>query len=308
MAETIAVHPTAVIGKGVVLGPGTTVGPFAVIEDGVVLGRDNKVWAQAYIASGTTLGDRNQVHPGAIIGHLPQDVGFKPETETFTRIGNDNVLREHCQVHRATKPGQATTIGNGCLLMALTHVAHDCTVGNNVILVNQASLPGHCSVGDRVIMSGFTGIHQFCRIGRFAFVSALSVSNKDLPPFFIYGGRPALAESVNVVGLRRAGISRETRDEIRKAYKLLYRSGLPIKEALARMEAELSSPEVAELIAFCRASKRGIAVSAASGQDTLSEKRWRRGARLRAHGATEPLVDEEGDPLEGEEEDGGAPL
>ena len=302
MAETIAVHPTAVIGKDVVLGPGTTVGPYAVIEDGVVLGRDNKVWAQAYIASGTTLGDRNQVHPGAILGHLPQDVSFKPETPTFTRIGDDNVFREHCQVHRATKPGQATTIGNGCLLMALTHVAHDCAVGNNVILVNQASLPGHCSVGDRVIMSGFTGIHQFCRIGRLAFVSALSVSNKDLPPFFIFGGRPALAESVNVVGLRRSGVSRETRDELRRAYKLLYRSGLPIKEALDRIEAECRSPEAAELVAFCRASKRGIAVSAASATDTLSERRWRRGARLRAHGAAEPLADEAG-----EEEDGGAP-
>ena len=282
------VHPTAVVGQDVVLGPGTRIGAYAVIEDGVVLGRDNEVWAHAYLARGTTLGERNQVHPGAILGHLPQDVGFKRDTPTFTRIGNDNVFREHCQVHRATKEGQATTIGDGCLLMAMAHVAHDCHVGNGVILVNQASLPGHCHVGDKVIMSGFTGIHQFCRIGRLAFVSALSVSNKDLPPFFIYGGRPALAESVNVIGLRRAGVSRESREDLRRAYKLLYRSGHTIPEAVSKIEQECQSPESRELVAFIRQSKRGISLGAAQASDGLSEKRWRRQARLRAQGAEHP--------------------
>lgn len=295
MSEPI-VHPSAIVGQDVVLGPGTTVGPYAVIEDGVVLGRDNRVWAHAYIARGTTMGDRNQVHPGALIGHLPQDVGFKPDTPTFTRVGNDNVFREHCQVHRATKEGQATTIGDGCLLMATSHVAHDCQVGNGVILVNQASLPGHCQVGDKVIMSGFTGIHQFCRIGRLAFVSALSVSNKDLPPFFIYGGRPALAESVNVIGLRRAGVSREAREDLRRAYKLLYRAGLTIPEAVARIAADCPSAEAQELVAFIRASKRGISLGAAQASDGLSEKRWRRQARLRAQGAEHPS-EPELDPL-----------
>lgn len=253
------VHPTAIIGQEVVIGPGTRVGAYAVIEDRVVLGRDNVIYPHAFVGRGTTIGDRNHVHPGAVIGHLPQDLRFDPAAETFTVIGDDNVFREHCQVHRATKPGGATTIGNKNLLMALTHVAHDCALGNEIVLVNQASLPGHCEVGDRVIMSGFTGIHQFCRIGRLAMVSALSVANKDLPPFFVFHGRPAFAKNVNVVGLRRAGVSREARLELKRAYKLLYREGLTVPEALPRIEAECESPEAQELVAFIRASKRGIA-------------------------------------------------
>lgn len=254
-----SIHPTAIIGQDVVIGDGTRIGAYAVIEDHVVLGKDNVIYPHAFIGRNTTLGDRNTLHPGAIIGHVPQDLKFDASIDSGTVIGDGNTFREHCQVHRATKAGQVTRLGNDNLLMAMSHVAHDCKVGNNVVLVNQASLPGHCEVGDRVIMSGFTGIHQFCRIGRFAMVSALSVSNKDLPPFFIYGGRPALAESVNVVGLRRAGVPREVRNELRKAYKLLYREGLLMKEAVARVEAECKSAEAQELVAFIRSSKRGVA-------------------------------------------------
>jgi len=252
------VHPTAVIGDDVELGQGTRIGAYAVIESGVRMGRDNVIWPQAFVASGTTLGDGNQVHPGAIIGHLPQDLGFDPATETFTRIGDRNVFREHCQVHRATKAGQATTVGNDNLIMAMAHIAHDCKVGNNVVMVNQASIPGHCELGDRALMSGFTGIHQFCRIGRLALVSALSVSNKDLPPFFIYGGRPAVAEQVNRVGLRRAGVSLAARNELKQAFRTLFRSELTIPEALDALEASAETEEVKELVAFCRESKRGI--------------------------------------------------
>lgn len=252
-----------------------------MIEDGVVLGRDNRIWPHAFLGRGTTLGDGNQVHPGAVIGHAPQDVSFDPATETFTRIGDGNTFREHCQVHRATQAGEATVVGDENLFMALSHVAHDCKVGSRVVLVNQASLPGHCEVGDRVVMSGFTGIHQFCRIGRLAMVSALSVSNKDLPPFFVFGGRPALAESVNVVGLRRAGLGREVREDLRRAYRILYRLDLTLPEALTRVEEECRSAEAAELVAFCRASKRGVARGASEAGDSLSKKRHRAEARER---------------------------
>jgi UDP-N-acetylglucosamine acyltransferase len=273
------IHPTAVIGEGVTLGAGTTVGPHAVIEDGVVLGEGNVVWAQAYIARGTTMGDGNHVHPGAVIGHVPQDLSFDPDTPTYTRIGHRNAFRDHCQIHRATREGEATVIGDDNMFMALSHVAHDCKVGSNVVLVNQASLPGHCEVADRVIMSGFTGIHQFCRIGRLAMISSLSVSNKDLPPFFIYGGRPALAEAVNRVGLRRAGVTREAQREIKEAYRILYRSDLTIPEALDEIERGLGCDEVRELVEFCRTSKRGIAFGAKATSDSLSTKRHRAGAR-----------------------------
>jgi len=279
MSDAVEIHPTAVIGDDVALGPGTKVGAHAVIEDGVVLGRDSRIWPGAFIGSHTTLGDGNQIHPNAVIGHLPQDLGFDPETVTYTRIGDRNTFREGSQVHRATKAGEATVIGDDNLFMALTHVAHDCKIGNRVVFVNQASVPGHCEVGDRVLMSGFTGIHQFCRIGRLAMVSALSVSNKDLPPFFIFGGRPALAESVNRVGLRRAGLSIEARNNIKQAYKILYRSGLHTPEALARIEAEVPCEETAELVAFVRASKRGIAPGTLSAVDALSKKGHRAGTR-----------------------------
>jgi UDP-N-acetylglucosamine acyltransferase len=267
-SEDPQVHPTAVVGADVTLGPRTRVGPYAVIEDGVVLGADNVIYAQAFVGRFTRMGDGNTVHPGAIVGHVPQDLGFDPKTETYTRIGNGNTFREHCQIHRATKKGEATTIGDKNLFMALSHVAHDCRIGNNCVLVNQASLPGHCHLGDRVIMSGFTGIHQFCRIGRLAMVSALSVSNKDLPPFFIYGGRPARAETVNVVGLRRAGVSREVRAELKQAYRILYREGLTIPEAVDRVAKECKSAEAQELVAFCRATKRGIALGTRRALDT----------------------------------------
>lgn len=274
-----AVHPTAIVGEGVTLGEGTTVGAYAVIEDGVTLGKDNVIWHHAFLGRGTTMGDRNQVHPFAVIGHVPQDVSFDPSTETFTRIGDDNVFRESCQVHRATKEGQATIVGNGNLMMALSHVAHDCHVHDNVIMVNMASLPGHCEAFDRVIMSGFTGMHQFCKIGRCAMVSALSVSNKDLPPFFVFGGRPALAEAVNIVGLRRAGMSKEVRAEIKEAYRILYRSNLTLPEALAKIEAECTSDEAKELLEFIRTSKRGIALGSLEASDTLGSKPHRSGAR-----------------------------
>jgi UDP-N-acetylglucosamine acyltransferase len=253
------IHPTAIIGRDVVIGEGTRVGAYAVIEDRVVIGRGNVIYPHAFVGRFTTLGDGNTIHPGATIGHVPQDLHFDADVETFTVIGDRNTFREHCQVHRATKAGQATRLGDENLLMAMSHVAHDCKLGSNIVLVNQASVPGHCEVGDRVIMSGFTGIHQFCRIGRFAMVSALSVSNKDLPPFFIYGGRPALAESINKVGLRRAGVPRDVRADLHRAYKLLYRSELLMPEACARVEAECTSAEAKELVAFIRSSKRGVA-------------------------------------------------
>lgn len=263
------IHPTAIIGDGAIIGEGTEVGAYAIIEAGVRLGKNNHVWPHAFIGKGTTMGDGNHVHPGASIGHLPQDLKFDPKTETFTKIGNRNAFREHCSVHRATKPGQSTIIGDDGLFMANSHVAHDCVIGNRVVMVNNSAFPGHCEIGDGVIMSGFTGIHQFCRIGRMSMVSAMSVTNKDLPPFMIFGGRPAVSQGLNAVGLRRAGVGPEARKALKAAYKLLYRSALPVTEAIARIEQELSGPEITELVAFVKASKRGICLGAGDVEETL---------------------------------------
>lgn len=269
------IHPTAIIGDGVVLGEGTRVGPYVQIEDGVVLGKDNVLWTRAFIGRGTTLGDGNHVHPGATIGHLPQDISFDPDTPTFTKIGSRNHFREFSSIHRASKEGEATVIGDECMFMAQAHVAHDCKVGSNVVLVNQSVVAGHCEIGDKVILSGLTTIHQFCRIGRFAFLSGLSGTNKDMPPFFIFGGRPCLAEAVNRVGLRRGGISRESQKEIKEAYRLLYRSDMTIGEATHEIEANLTCAEAKELALFIRSSKRGIALGTKDDVDGLSTKRNR---------------------------------
>ena len=287
------VDPRAVVGAGVEIGAGTTLGAYAIIEDGVRLGEGNVIWPHAFVGRGTTLGRGNAVHPFAVLGHVPQDVSFDPARETFLRIGNGNTFREHSSVHRATKAGQATTIGDGCFIMANAHIAHDCHIGNRVIMVNGAALPGHCEAHDGVIMSGFTGMHQFSRIGRLAMMSALSVTNKDLPPFFIFGGRLACAQAINAVGLRRAGISREARVEIKRAFRALYREGRTLPEALAVIEKECPGAECRELLDFARTSKRGIASGASEELDTL-RPHFRKGvARRGTPGAPEP--DEEGE-------------
>lgn len=283
------IHPTAVIAPSARIGADCEVGPYAIIEEDVTLGARNKIYAHAYIGRYTSLGDDNTVHPFAVIGHLPQDLKFDPKTETSTRIGNGNCFREHSSVHRATKAGAATIIGDNGLFMANSHIAHDCVVGSGVVLVNNASITGHCELGDKVIMSGMTGIHQFCRIGRLAMVSALSAANKDLPPFFIYGGRPTVATGINLVGLKRNGVSRESRAELTRAYRILYRAGLPIDEALARISSELGAPEVLELVAFVRASKRGIVYGYSDTEDTLRAKRKTGAAR---HGGDEAQAEE----------------
>lgn len=251
------IHTTAILGKNVEMGAGNTIGPYAIIEDGVKLGSGNQIGAGAYLCTGTKIGDYNEVHMHAVIGHTPQDTAFKNEP-AFTQIGNHNIIREFATIHRGTRPGTATVIGNHNFIMAYCHIAHNCEIGNHVIMVNQASLTGYCVVEDNAFVSGMTGFHQFTRIGRLAIVSALSAANKDIPPFMMAGGRPAVALGINGVGLRRAGVSAEARAEIKQAYKLLYRSGLNISQAVEAMKKNLSSKEVQYLIGFIESSKRGI--------------------------------------------------
>ncbi|MBI3723538.1 acyl-ACP--UDP-N-acetylglucosamine O-acyltransferase [bacterium] len=277
------IHAAAHVGKSVVLGDGTRVGPGAVIEDGVSVGKGNVIWPNAFIGRGTTLGDENQVHPGAVVGHSPQDLAYDPSRETYLRVGHRNTFRETCTIHRATKPGNATLIGDGCYFMAGSHVAHDCKIGNKVILVNFAGVTGHCEVHDGAIMSGHTGIHQFCRIGKYTILSALSTINKDLPPFMIFGGRPACAQGVNAIGLRRAGISRQARAEIKRAYRAIYREGRTLQDAIEVIAKECPGEECRYLVDFLRTSKRGIAAGAAEQFETL-RPHYNRGAQRRGSG------------------------
>lgn len=251
------IHPSAIIGTKALLGKNNTIGPQVVIEDGVRLGNNNVIWQGAYVASGTEIGSDNEVHMHAVIGHAPQDTAYKNEP-TQTKIGDRNKIREFVTIHRGTKTGTATVIGNDNFIMAYCHIAHNCILGDRIIMVNQASLTGHVEVEDGAFLSGMTGFHQFSRIGKLAIVSALSAANKDIPPYMMAGGRPAVVLGINVVGLRRAGMSAAVRDEIKQAYKLLYRSGLNVSQAVYRIKESLHSPEVLHLIHFIETSKRGI--------------------------------------------------
>ena len=252
-----SIHHSAVIGKNIELGKENIIGPGCVIENGVVIGSGNKLWMNVYVGPGTTIGNDNQVHMGAVIGHVPQDLAFSG-APTFTKVGNRNVIREYVTIHRGTKPGSSTVIGDENFFMANAHVAHNCHVGNRVILVNVASLTGHCVVEDGALLSGIVGLHQFTRIGRLAMVSALSAVNKDVPPYMLCGGRPAVVQGLNVVGMRRAGLKAQTRQEIKRAYRLLYREGLNVPHALEAIERECRSEAVKLLVEFVKASKRGI--------------------------------------------------
>ncbi|PIQ86466.1 MAG: acyl-[acyl-carrier-protein]--UDP-N-acetylglucosamine O-acyltransferase [Candidatus Omnitrophica bacterium CG11_big_fil_rev_8_21_14_0_20_45_26] len=266
------IHDRAIIGKQVELGNDNVIGPYVVIEDGVKIGSNNEIMANAYICRGTTLGDHNQIHMGACIGHAPQDIAYKGQP-SFTVIGSYNIIREFVTLHRGTQEGSQTVLGSHNFLMANVHVAHNCHIGDHVTLVNLASLTGHCIVENQAFISGMTGFHQFTRIGQLAMVSALSAINKDIPPFMICGGRPGVIQGINVVGLRRAGISQPVRTEIKEAYRLLYRAGLNVKQALEKIEAEYASAEIKHLVDFIKASKRGICAGQGEMAETLLSKK-----------------------------------
>jgi len=266
------IHASAIIGKQVEIGESNTIGPSVVIEDGVKIGSHNKILAGAYLALGTEIGNYNTIHMNAVIGHEPQDLAYQGQP-TFTKIGSKNVIREFVTIHRGTKEGSSTVIGDENFIMAYCHIAHNCLLGNNIIMVNQASLTGHCTVENKAFLSGMTGFHQFTRIGTLAMVSALTAINKDIPPYVICGGRPGVAQGINVVGMRRAGIGPQIRAEIKEAYKLLYRSGLNVSQALEQIKKSLKSAEVAHMVAFIEASKRGILDGTAV--ETLSHRKNR---------------------------------
>ena len=278
-----SIHPTAVVGSRVQLGDDNEIGPGCVVEDGVALGSRNRLWMSVYVGPGTTLGDENQLHMGAVIGHIPQDLAYAG-APTRTIIGQRNTIREYVTIHRGTKEDSATVIGDDNFFMANAHIAHNCQIGSRCILVNLASLTGYCVIEDGAFLSGMVGLHQFTRIGRLAMISALSAVNKDVPPYMLCGGRPAVVQGVNVVGLRRAGLTASVREEIKRAYKLLYREGLNVPHALEAIQRECQSPEVQSLVEFVKSAERGICAGIGSGEADVGESILPRKPRPRPAG------------------------
>lgn len=250
--DTAVVSPTARIGKNV------EIGPYSVIGDNVEIGEGTHIGPHVVIQGWTSIGRDCRIFQGASIGEIPQDLKFKGE-KSYTFIGDRTTIRECATVHRATGEGEETHIGNDCLLMAYTHVAHNCVVGNNVIMSNAAMIAGHVVVEDRVVIGGMAGVHQFVKIGRNAMVGGASKLVQDVVPFTIVDGRPAKAVGLNSVGLSRAGIQVEARRRIKQAYKILYRNGLSLSQAIAVIEQEVDScEEIEHFLRFLRNAERGI--------------------------------------------------
>jgi len=259
----VAIHPTAVVDPRAEIDARAEVGPYVVIEGPVRVGSGTRVMAGAYVTGRTEIGADNVIHPGAVIGHEPQDLAYAG-AETGLRIGDRNVFREHTEVHRGTEAGTWTEIGNDNYLMSRAHVAHNCRIANGVILATGATLGGRVVVEDQVFISGNCVVHQHCRIGRLAIMRGLSRTSRDVPPFCVLDETHRV-RALNRVGLRRAGFDRERLRTLAAAFRILFRVRTNLSAAIARVEAEVSSPDVDYLLAFLRASRRGVAVGSAGG-------------------------------------------
>jgi UDP-N-acetylglucosamine acyltransferase len=253
------IHSTAVIHPGAHIGNDCEVGPYCIIGSKVKLGDGCRLISHVVVDGCTTIGERCEFYPFACLGMKTQDLkytGGDPRLE----IGSDNVFREHVTVHTATNDGGATVIGSHSLFLISAHVAHDCIVGDHVIMSGFAGLAGHILVEDYAILSGYAAIHQFCRIGTMSIVAGCARVVQDVPPYMIADGHPAGTRGVNKVGLERNGVSEVTQRALRDAFKILFKSGLTVQDAISRMLAELPpSKELEHFIDFCRKSERGIA-------------------------------------------------
>ncbi len=252
----MTIHPTALVDPAASVHPDADVGPFVVIEGPVAIGARTRVMAHATLLGSVRIGADNEIHMGAVIGNTPQDRGYDG-AETSVVIGDRNVIREHVQIHRASRAGAATRLGDDNYLMATAHVAHDCTVGSGVTLANGAVVGGHAEIADRVFLSGNSAIHQHVRVGRLAFLRGVSAADRDVPPFCIVDDINVV-RALNRVGLRRAGFAPERIDALRRAFRLLFGRRRNLTQAMAEIEDGPVSADVAELLAFVRASVRGV--------------------------------------------------
>jgi len=252
------IHPTAVIHSAARIGADCEIGPYCVIGEHVVLGEKCRLHSHVVINGHTELGRENEIFPFASIGLKTQDLKWKGGT-TYTRIGNSNTIRECVTINSATSDGETTEIGSNNHILAYCHVAHNVKIGDSVIMSNVATLAGHVTVEDHAVIGGLVAIHQFCRVGKMSMIGGCSKVVQDVPPFMLADGNPAETRTINKVGMERNGISEEAQAALKQAYKILFREGLTISNALSRIEAELSAlPEIQHLVDFTRRSERGI--------------------------------------------------
>jgi UDP-N-acetylglucosamine acyltransferase len=246
-----------VVEEGAVLGAGVSVGPLSYVQAGASVGTGTRIGPNVTVLEFSTIGEDCSLHAGAVVGDLPQDLAFGGD-ESYVSIGDRCAIRECVTIHRGTTPGSTTRVGDDCMLMACSHLAHNVQLGNRVILANGVLLAGHAEVGDQVFMGGNAMVHQFARVGRLAMISGATAAKKDVPPFCMTRAHTSGVMGLNTVGLRRASVGSEDRQQLKRALKLLYRSGLNVSQALERIGQEAEGDMVSELSDFVRASKRGI--------------------------------------------------
>ena len=250
VASTARVHPLADVGADV------AIGEYAIVEEDVVIGAGCRLEPYVYVKRWTTLGKRNEISAGTVLGTDPLDKNFKGD-RSYLRIGDGNSIREHYTISRGTQPESVTEIGDNNYIMTSGHIAHNCKIGNNCVIASCALVAGHVEVEDQAFISGGVVIHQYSKIGRRAMIGGNSRVNNDVPPFFLYSDFNVAPKGLNLVGLRRAGFSKEEISALKNAYRILYRSGLKLEEALKQMEA-LGTEHTRHLVTFIRSSKRGI--------------------------------------------------
>ena len=259
----LLVHPSASIAETARIagtsriGPDVVVGEYAIIEDDVEIGARCRIESHVIVKRWTSLGTDNEISSGAVLGTDPLDKAFGGG-RSYLRIGNENKIREHFTISRGTAPESETVIGNGNFIMTSGHIAHNCRLGDNTVIASGALISGYVEIEDRAFVSGNIGVQQYLRIGEIAMVGGMTRVNQDVTPYLTHVGPTMAVHGLNLVGLRRAGLDNRDIDRIRSAYRMLFRSELPLGEALARVESELDGPHVGHMVEFIRTSKKGV--------------------------------------------------
>ena len=252
------VHPSAVVHAGAQIGEGSVIGPYCIVGQHVTLGPGCVLHSHVVIDGHTKLGQGNEIFPFASIGLQTQDLKWKGGI-TRTEIGDFNTFREYVSIHSATSDGETTVVGNQNHILAYSHVAHNVVLGNRIIMSNVATLAGHVVVEDHAVIGGLAAIHQYCRIGKMSIVGGCSKVVQDVPPFMMADGNPAQTRTINKVGMERNGISEESQTALKTAYKIIFREGLTVSNALQKIEADLPQlEEIKHLLRFARSSERGL--------------------------------------------------
>lgn len=261
------IHPTAIVSKKAKLGEEAQVGPYTIITDNVLIGKGVKIGSHCLIDGYTTIGPDCRIFTGAVVGSAPQDLKYKGE-KSFLEIGSNNIIREFCTFNPGTGEGSKTIVGNDNLFMAYSHLAHDCLVGSGCVIANGGTFAGHVTIEDKAVVGGLVAIHQFVKVGKLSIIGGCSKVVQDIPPFSTCDGHPAQVYGLNLIGLRRGEVPRESIKQLDAAFKILFNSGLTIKHAIEKLEKEIQSPaeECAYLINFCKSTERGLSRSCQEGK------------------------------------------